>query len=96
MIVRGICSALENQLRLLSSDKHFIFKAFVHFRGDKATHFAFAFAAIKIAAIVAQDVTGPTRTCVNRGASGFFINTVADANDHENDLHHLRMIVNNF
>lgn len=93
MRVRNICTASANQSRLLSSDKFNSFNALVHFGGNKRAHRAFALAAIKIAPVFGQHLTRAARTCINRSFGGFFINTVADANDHENDFQHMRMIV---
>ena len=74
-----------NQLRLLSGNKLCFYKLFVHFIGDKLAHGAFAFTAIKITSIVKKNFTRAACASVNGRFGRFFIDTITDANDHEND-----------
>jgi hypothetical protein len=93
MKVRSNCRESENQSRLLSGDKLNAFNAFVHLCGNKFTHCAFAGAAIKITPVFSQHFAWATCASVHRSFGGFLIDIVADANDHENDLQQVRMIV---
>ena len=93
MRVRNICRESANQSRLLGGDKFNSFNALVHFGGNKRAHGAFALATIKIAPVFGQHLARAARARIHRSFGGFFIYTVADANDHENDLQHVRMIV---
>ena len=93
MKVRSNCSESANQSRLLSGDKVNTFNAFVHFVGNERAHRAFAFPAIKITSILGQHLTRAARASVYGFARRLAVNVVADANDHENYLHHVRMIV---
>ena len=86
MRVRNICSASANQSRLLSGNKSNCFNALVHFLGEKLAHGAFAGSAIKIATILAQNITRATCTGIHSLARALFVDVVANANDHENNL----------
>lgn len=86
MKVRNSLRESANQSRLLSGDKLNIFRVLVHFRRDERTHSAFALAAVEIASIVKKNLTRAARTGIDRGFGGFFVDTVTDANDHENQL----------
>jgi len=82
-------------LRLLSSNKFNRFNALIHFGGDKRAHRAFALSAIKITPIFCKNITWTARTGIDSLTRTFFVNIIADANDHESHLQHLRMIVKN-
>jgi hypothetical protein len=84
MKVRSNRTESENQSRLFSGDKTNTFNAFVHFSREETSHRAFALSAIIIAPVFDQDLTGAARAGVDRVASSFFINAVADANYHKN------------
>ena len=62
---------------------------------DHFTNGATAFATVKLAAMMGLHGLWAARASVNRFADPSLINTAADANDHANDLQHVRMIVKN-
>lgn len=86
MIVRNNLRESANQSRLLSGNKLCFYKIFVHFGRNERAHCAFAFAAIKIASIVKKNFTRAACASINGRFGRFFIDTITDANDHENSL----------
>lgn len=64
-------------------------------RGDHFADCAPALAAIELAAMMRLHSLRAARTGLDRFANTSFIYTAADANDHENDLQRVRMIVKN-
>lgn len=86
MKVRHILRETANQSRLLSGDKVNTFNAFIHFGSDKLTHGTFACSAIKIAAILAQNLNWAACTVIHGLAGAFLVDIIANANDHANYL----------
>lgn len=87
MIVRGSLKESASQSRLFSGYKFFTFNALIHFRSDKIAHVALAGTAVKTAAIFRENFPWAAGSSVYRLASASFVDVIADANDHENDLH---------
>ena len=63
--------------------------------GFTATDLRATLAAIEFAAMMRLHSLRRSRARFDSVADTFLVNTAADANDHENDLHHVRMIVKN-
>ena len=63
--------------------------------GNYFAHGAPALSAIELAAMMGLHSFRAPRASFNGFTDAFFINVAADANDHENDLQHVRMIVKN-
>ena len=62
---------------------------------DHFAHGAPALSAIELAAMMGLHSLWTARTGLDRFADAFVIDIAADANDHANDLQHVRMIVKN-
>lgn len=62
---------------------------------DDFAHCAPALSAIELAAMMRLHSLRASRASFNSFANSSFIDIAADANDHENDLQHVRMIVKN-
>lgn len=93
MKVRSNCTESANQSRLFRGDKINAFNALIHLSGNKRAHGTFALSAIKIATIVREHFAWATRTGIHRYFSGFVINAITYANDHETHMQRVRMIV---
>ena len=62
---------------------------------NRFTHGATALSAIKAVTMMGLHGLWASRASFHRVANAFFIDIAANANDHANDLQHVRMIVKN-